>query len=93
MPGNRRGKCRIEYFAMAAEINQLAAKGWLWRHIYDHLKAEAKITMSYCTFWRYVRSKPKTGLAGSPIALAPTPRIQSREFIHNKLVEDESSLI
>jgi hypothetical protein len=90
MPGNRRGKCRIEYFAMKEEINQLSAKGWMWRHIYDLLVSKEKITMSYCTFLRYVHAKPTPRSNANP---APTPRTHAKEFSHNKIIDDESSLI
>lgn len=90
MTGKRIGQCRIEYFAAKAEIDALVQKGWMWRHIYDHLIAEKRITMSHRTFMRYVHSKPKIRRRAET---ASAPRGLSSEFSHSKIVEDESSLI
>lgn len=86
----RIGHCRIEFFAVKAEIDGLAQKGWMWRHIYDLLIAEKRITMSHRTFMRYVHAKPKIRRRGET---ASSARGVSAEFSHNKIIDDESSLI
>lgn len=90
MTERRIGQCRIEYFAVKAEIDALVQKGWMWRHIYDHLIAEKRITMSHRTFMRYVHSRPKirrrAETANPANGLSP-------EFTHSKTIDDESSLI
>lgn len=90
MTRKRIGQCRIEFFAVKNEVDGLAQKGWMWRHIYDHLVAEKKITMSHRTFMRYVHAKPKIHRRTE---IASVARGHSAEFSHNKIIDDESTLI
>lgn len=53
------GQARVQFFALVSEVKDLFEKGYTARTIYEEFTGQEKITMSYRTFSRYVRTMIK----------------------------------
>lgn len=66
MPRLRNGMARVEFLAVRAEVEELAAKGHPAMSIYQQFKADGKISMSYRAFHRYLKGTPKKSRPSAP---------------------------
>lgn len=55
----RYGQARVQFIALMSEVKELFEKGYTAQNLYDEFRKSGKITMSYRTFSRYIRTMVK----------------------------------
>lgn len=81
------GSARVEYLACREDVETMRAKGHNVSTIYEHLKAQGRVTCSYSAFCDYVRGggKRKHSKAGKNPTIAkatvrPSPATEPRTY-------------
>lgn len=84
----RRYAGRVEFFAVKEEIQELIQKGYGYKMIHEKLTADKKITMTYTTFYHYLRPGKKSAQNEKPkcedqptIRIIKDPEEQKERFI------------
>jgi hypothetical protein len=57
VPPGRPGTARVEYLANREETEDMLAKGYSVRMVFEHLKEQGRITCGYSAFCDYVRGR------------------------------------
>ena len=95
MPGSRGGKKLSKFMAREDEIRKALTAGFSVKDVYDCLRDEGAIDLSYSLFSEYVRTKlqlrPRLGfeeveVVGKGESGVREPELTEEEKRHNKLV-------
>jgi hypothetical protein len=89
----KRFEARVQFLAVEDEVKSMISKGYSYRMIHESLTTTGRISISYDTFYNYLRKKkelvkgvgvrtatPFVEVPASPSAGAGTAR---KKFVHN----------
>lgn len=91
----RKGMARVEFRAARETIEDMLEKGYNYRLIYEFLFENGKITMSYRSFWQYIKTElnQPTKTESTPASKNIQSQGQGGHRFHHDPVPDKNRLI